>query len=322
MTDTPTVTVLVPTWNRAELIGEAIRSILVQTFTDFEVIVVDDGSTDATADALARLSDSRLRVLHRDHRGISAAMNAGLSLARGRYIARLDSDDVWRPDLLGTLVPLLDSQPEIDVVYAQADALDHGVVVGHLQGMPLRFPDDSLRSLVYDDCTCNVALVARRACLDRAGPYDETLIANEDWDMWLRVARQSRFAFCDQVLARIRWHPGNLTGLESPQLAQVLASRMAPLDKLFAQPDLPESVVALRSTAYANVHLFNGLRWLQAGYHRAALKEFLQVVRHSDRPVLATARVVWRAAIRPPLERWPHGRAVAKRVAAFYRRLG
>jgi glycosyltransferase involved in cell wall biosynthesis len=267
----PMVTVLVPTYNRAAFINDAIHTILAQTFTDFEIVVIDDGSNDETTDVLATFNDSRLRVLRQSHRGISAAMNAGLADARGRYISRLDSDDLWQPELLATLVPVLEAQPDVGVVYAQADALDHGVPVHHLQGLPLRYPDDSLRSLVYDDCTCNIALLARRECFERAGPYDEGLIANEDWDMWLRVARHYRFVFIERVLARIRWHSGNLTGPTSSRLTDVLASRSVPLDKLFASPDLPVEIEAMRSIAYENVSLFRLLRWQQAGDRRAAL---------------------------------------------------
>lgn len=317
----PTITVLMPTFNRAPLIAEAIASILQQTFADLEIIVIDDGSSDNTSDVLSAFTDQRLRVLSRPHRGISASLNAGLAEARGRYIARLDSDDLWQPDLLATLVPVLEAQADIGVVYAQADALDHGVPVAHLQGLPLRFPDDSLRSLVYDDCTCNIALLARRECFGRAGPYDESLLAHEDWDMWLRVAQHFRFAFVDRVLARVRWHDDNLTGLRSAYVADVLNSRTAPLDKLFAQPDLPPAVVAMRGTAYANVHLFVGLRWTHAGQYGRALRSFRLCVSHSDRPLVAVIRIAWRAALKPTLDRWSIGRAAVRRIARLYRRV-
>ncbi len=318
----PMVTVLVPTYNCAAFINDAIHTILTQTFTDFEIVVIDDGSDDETTDVLATFSDSRLRVLRQSHRGISAAMNAGLADARGRYISRLDSDDLWQPELLATLVPVLEAQPDVGVVYAQADALDHGVPVHHLQGLPLRYPDDSLRSLVYDDCTCNIALLARRECFERAGPYDEALIANEDWDMWLRVARHYRFMFIERVLARIRWHSGNLTGPTSSRLTDVLASRSVPLDKLFASPDLPAEIEAMRSIAYENVCLFRLLRWQQAGDRRAALREFRRLVQRSRRPAFAVLRVIWRASVRGWLDRSPLGRAMARQVAALYRRAG
>src|SRR5215470_8377417 len=107
----PRVTVIIPTFNRVAYLGEAIRSVLTQTSTDFELIVVDDGSTDGTSAMLNSTHDPRLRCQRQSHRGISAAMNAGIRAAQGVYLARLDSDDVWRPEMLQTATALLDARP-------------------------------------------------------------------------------------------------------------------------------------------------------------------------------------------------------------------
>ena len=162
--------------------------LLNQTFTDYELIVVDDGSTDDTPAVLAGFHDVRLHVLRQENRGISAAMNAGLRAARGKYIARLDSDDVWFSDLLQRETTILDSRPDVGVVYARAQAMSaHGMPREHYLGFPLRYPDDALLSLAWGDATCNITALARRSCFDAAGLYDETLHTHEDWDMWLRV---------------------------------------------------------------------------------------------------------------------------------------
>ncbi|MEO8604378.1 MAG: glycosyltransferase, partial [bacterium] len=259
MSAAPRVTVIMPTYDRAAYLGDAIGSVLAQRFVDFELIVVDDGSTDATPALLAAVRDPRLRVLQQAHRGISAAMNAGLRAARGAYVARLDSDDRWHDEMLQAAVALLDTQPDVDVVYAKGQAMTAaGVPLPHTVGAPPRFAGDALRSMVFDDFTCNVATVARLTCVVRAGGYDEALMANEDWDLWLRVARGARFAFLDRVLAHFCWHDDNLTGPASPVFRAVLASRTAPLDKLFAQADLPPQVAAMRAVAYENVALFRG----------------------------------------------------------------
>src|SRR5262249_29774449 len=96
----PRVSVLIPTWNRARYLPIAIESVLAQSFEDLEVIVIDDGSTDDTSGALAAIRDPRVRTIRGEHRGISRALNAGLAAARGELVARLDSDDMWLPDLL------------------------------------------------------------------------------------------------------------------------------------------------------------------------------------------------------------------------------
>lgn len=291
---TPLVTVIIPTYNRAAFLGEAVRSVLGQSFADFELIVVDDGSTDDTAAVFGAITDPRLRVLRREHRGIGASINAGLREARGAYVARLDSDDVWRPELLQTLVAELDARPEIGLAYGKGQAMDAGGrLLLHFQGMRPRFPDDSLRSVLYDDCTCTIATVLRREHLERVGGYDESLPANEDWDLVLRLAQQCRFAFVDQVLAQYRWHEGNLTGLRSPRFATVMDTRTTPLDKFFAQPNLPAAVTSMRPVAYENVYLFRGQRWLDAREFRRARHEFLAALRVSQTRPRTALRIIW-----------------------------
>jgi len=317
----PAVTVIVPTRDRARYLREAIGSVLGQTFADLELLVIDDGSTDDTRDLVGVIDDGRLRYLHQEASGISAALNRGLRNARGRYVARLDSDDVWTPDMLATLVPVLESRPEVGVVYARGQVMDaSGRVLPTLQGLPERFPGDSFRSLVYDDATCNVALVARRQCFERAGLYDEELETSEDWDMWLRVARHYRFAFVDKVVARIRWHDDNLTGPASSRLAEVLGARSHPLDKLFRDPDLPPVVRAMRSVAYANVDLFRGQRWLQAGKLGRAVRSLGSAVRRSEHRIPMLTRVVWFTVARPVLGRWAAGRRAMDALADVRRR--
>ena len=173
-------------------------------------------------------------------------MNCGLRAARGEYVSRLDSDDVWLPEMLQTLVEALDCRPQVGVAYARGQAMDAGGrPQPHTNGMPQRFPGDDLRSLLYEDFTCNIATLARRSCFDRAGEYDESLPANEDWDMWLRIAENNRLAFVDRVLARYRWHDGNMTGAASPLFRLVLETRIRPLDKVFARADLPAAAMAM-----------------------------------------------------------------------------
>jgi len=300
----PRVTVIIPAYNRARYLGEAIRSVLEQTFRDFELLVVDDGSTDQTAELIGSISDPRVRYLPQSHRGISPSLNAGLRAARGECVARLDSDDCWLPDMLESLVAVLDSRSDIGVAYGRGQVMDHeGRWLSHSFGTPERFRGDSLRSLVYDDCTCNIALLARRACFDRAGLYDETLPANEDWDMWLRVARHYRFAFVDKVLACIRWHDDNLTGLTSPQLAVVLETRTMPLDKLFSDPQLPAAIRAMHPIAYTNVYLFRSQRWLQKRNFRMAGEELRRAMRVSHQPLTTGVRMAWLAVAVPVLRR-------------------
>jgi len=318
---TPKVTVIIPTYNRARYLSDAIHSVLNQTLDELEAVVVDDGSTDATAELVSAIGDQRVRYLRQPHRGISAAMNAGMRSACGQYIARLDSDDLWLPEMLAALVGILDAQPAFGVAYGKGQAMDHeGHPLDHIQGMSERFPGDALRSLVYDDCTCNVALVARRECFDHVGFYDESLVANEDWDLWLRVARHYRFCFVDQIVARIRLHDENFTGLSSPRFAEVLNARTVPLDKLFTDPELPPAIRAMKSAAYTNVYLFRGQRWLQKRAFKRAGREFGLALRASEQPLTTGVRIAWFALALPVLKQTALGRRAVGALAALRQR--
>jgi glycosyltransferase involved in cell wall biosynthesis len=233
----PTVSVVLPTYDRAEYLGAAVESVLAQTFGDLELIVVDDGSTDGTDRVLAGITDPRLRVVRRPHTGCAAALNAGLAAARGRHIARNDSDVVWSPVLLAELVPLLDGRPELGMVYARCDGMHaDGTPSGATRGGPLRYPDDAFSSLLYANYTPSIATVFRRTCLERVGVYDENLTYAEDWDFALRIARHFPVVFVDRVLARIREHPGNATALSSSTLRRRTSELATVLERRSRSP--------------------------------------------------------------------------------------
>jgi len=290
----PAVSVIMPVHDRERYVREALGSVLAQTFDDFELIVVDDGSTDGTAAAVAAVRDPRLRYLTQPHRGVAAAMNTGLAAARGRYVARIDSDDVWLPDLLATQVAVLEVRPEVGVAYARGQGMEaDGTLTTHVWGIAPRHPDDALASQLYGDFTCNITTVARRACLERAGGFDESLAAHEDWDLWLRVSRDASFAFTDRVLARFRWHDANLTGPGRADAARVLDQRELVLDRFFAAPDTPARALAMRAVAYRNLHVGTGLVYLGRHEYRRAIAAFGRALGTGANPFSTATRIVW-----------------------------
>jgi len=305
----PKVTVIIPAYNRERYIGEAIASVLAQTAGDLELVVVDDGSTDGTAAVVAAVADPRVRLLSGAHRGISAAMNRGLAAAHGAYVARCDSDDVWLPALLATLVPILDATPALAAVTARGEYMDaDGRPTGHLLGTAPRFAEDALASLLWDDFTCNIATVARRRSVEAVGGYDESLPTNEDWDLWLRLARRAPITSVDRVLARARSHDANITGVQSPLFRRTLEERVRVLEKVFSDPALPPAIAAMRAPAYANLHLRTGLHWLDAGEWRAARRAFRRAVAASDAPLAMAVRIAWRIVSIRVISQRPAGR--------------
>jgi glycosyltransferase involved in cell wall biosynthesis len=296
------VSVILPTWNRAALLDTAIESVLGQNFSDLELVVVDDGSADDTETLVRRYqgSDARVLYLRQEHRGISAAMNTGIRAANGQLIARIDSDDRWLPDLLETEVSILDARPEIGLVYSKGQWMDPDLnplstTVGHTP----HFPDDTLGSMLWGDATCNITVVARRECFDRAGFFDESLATSEDWDMWLRTAFHYDFAFVDRVLAHVRRHEGNATGDKAPSYAAFLGSRRKVLDKFFSRSDLSPRIAGMRSVAYRNLYTYEGNIWVAFREWKRALRAFGRAVRAGGNPAGTAARIAWFSLVHP-----------------------
>jgi glycosyltransferase involved in cell wall biosynthesis len=268
------VSVVIPTYSRARYIGEAVRSVLSQTYRDLEVIVVDDGSTDDTEQVLAALADSRMRYLVQAHRGASAALNHGWRAARGEYIGRLDSDDVWQLNLLQELVPLLDHDDSVGLAYARARWMDaQGLPLTPILGASEKFRGRTLESLLYGDFVCPMALLLRREALESVGGFDESLSASVDWDLWIRLASSWRFAYRDRVLAWYRCHGENLTAVASSGLDRLIRDRLRVLEKFFASGAVTPETLAIKGIAYRNLHLDFALRHLTAGQRRAALSD-------------------------------------------------
>ena len=201
------VSVIIPTYNRADLVGEAIESALRQTYPACEVIVVDDGSTDETPAVLARYGDA-IRRVRTANRGCAAARNTGVGLARGDYLAFVDSDDLLMPDKLATQVPVLETHPEVGFVYGPI-LLFGPELAGEVVDQPIR-PDPEGSVAVEIFLTTRIgfgSVLLRRSAVERVSGFDETLRYNEDTDLLLRVALDWKAACVDTPLGRQRWHP-------------------------------------------------------------------------------------------------------------------
>jgi len=319
----PRVTVIVPTYNRANLLPHAVDSVLAQSFTDFELLVVDDGSTDNTREVVDRYEDSRVRYVRRERGGISAAVNTGIWAASGELIARLDSDDVWLPELLEVQAAALDGAPSAGFVYAKGTPINLAgePIEGQIVGRKPKFGDDAFASLLLADCTCNITIVARLQALKEAGLFDETLRMHEDWDMWLRVARNHPMLFSDRVLANFRWHDGNTTAPHGPLFEQLTETRGRVLDKQFSDPSLPSRYAALKSRAYSSMHLEMGVRLWTNGLHRQGLRRYRMSVASADRKWAAILRAVWFGMLRGPLRSKAPSRFLVDHGGRILRRL-
>jgi len=194
----PRVSVIIPTYNRARFVQEAIESVLNQTFRDFELIVVDDGSMDGTPEILKKW-ERRIRCVRQGNSGVSRARNTGIRMARGKYIAFLDSDDLWVREKIEIQAHFLDANPQFCGCYTDEVWIRRGVRVNP------RKVHAKYSGWIFDRCLplCIISpssVMLRRQVLDMVGFFDESLPVCEDYDLWLRVAGRFPLFFIDEKL--------------------------------------------------------------------------------------------------------------------------
>ena len=209
----PVVSVVIPTYNRARTVGNAIQSVMAQTFGNWELLVIDDGSVDDTRVVVSAFRDTRLSFHRLDrNRGQSAARNTGINLARGTYVSFLDSDDEWFPEKLAREVAAFEAGGEaVGLVYCGKGLFDSD---GRFLGQRLpTFEGDVYRRLQAGDFIGSCSRVAlRKSVLEAVGGFDETLPSYEDWDLWLRAAKVSRVASVPVCLVRRHLSGAQISG--------------------------------------------------------------------------------------------------------------
>jgi len=210
----PNISVIIPTYNRADLIPEALDSVFAQTYHDFEIIVVDDGSTDNTAEILRPLAEQgRLKYIRQNNQGASAARNRGIAEARGNFIAFLDSDDLFEPLKLDLQMKYYQAHPEMGLVHSGFTKFDsHGNELGYRDTSWFSGMIYPQILLYWTTLMAMDTVIVPKKVFDSVGLFDANLVHGEDLDMWRRIARKYPFGFINRSLARIRVHEGNISG--------------------------------------------------------------------------------------------------------------
>jgi len=206
----PAVSVIIPTFNRRHLVREAVDSVLAQDFGDTELIVVDDGSTDATAEALA-VYGRRIRLIRQSNRGVSAARNAGIRAAGAPLIALLDSDDLWLAGKLVIQTAFFQANPDALICQTEEIWMRNGLRVNPRKKH--RKPSGDIFECSLELCLVSPsAVMMRRRLLDEVGLFDESLPACEDYDLWLRVAcRHPVYLIDDPLIVKRGGHADQLS---------------------------------------------------------------------------------------------------------------
>ena len=246
----PLISVIIPVYNGEKTIRETIESVLDQTFQDFEVIIINDGSQDKTLEVINNIPDSRLKVFSYPNAGLSASRNRGLSRAGGEYIAFLDADDLWTEDKLEAQLLALEQNPQAALAYSWSDYIDESSnFVRH--GSHITVNGDAYPRLLLTDILENGSNpLIRKQALVEVGGSDETLPSVEDWDLWLRIAARYHFVAVPkpQILYRISAHSMSFN------VPKMEFSCLKVVERAFNQA--PESLQYLKRDSLANIYKY------------------------------------------------------------------
>jgi glycosyltransferase involved in cell wall biosynthesis len=277
----PCVSVITPAYNIARYIAEAIASVMKQTFTDYEFILVNDGSPD-TAELERTLVPylDRIVYIKQENQGAGAARNAGLRAARGKYVAFLDGDDLWEPNHLAEQVALIESGPGYDLVYADSEIFGetHSDFATCMAANPSE-GEPTFESLLASRCSVITStVVARREPILEVGLFDTTLKNAQDFDLWLRLAKRpnARMTYQRAVLGHHRIYQGSLASDE----IRSLEAEVRVLRKTLQDPSLTIAEQATINNTIpkrlATIEVLRGKRLLLDGELEAAAKSFAE----------------------------------------------
>lgn len=246
--NTQLISILIPTYNRDSFLSEAIRSVTAQTYSNWELIVVDDGSTDNTREVIAQISTS-LQYIYQPNAGVSQARNQAFAVSSGDYVLFLDSDDWLLPEALQTLITVLKEHPEVDVVYGDEYLVDEqGRVFGELSSYRQAKHDNQLETFVMQ-CPVSIrsTLIRRQALTTVSGPFDPLMVNQEDHDLFIRLkAAGCNFLFVPNFIACYRFHGGNASAPKSKVAEKHRQSQVYGRFKVLDAPWFPTLAAAAK----------------------------------------------------------------------------
>ena len=274
------VTAIIPTYNRQSYIKEAVESVLNQDYNPIEIIVVDDGSTDGTADVIQPFI-GKIRYVRQENGGPAKARNAGINTARGEYITFLDSDDRYYPNKMGRQVEYIRSHPECGMVYCDWEYFDDSGKRWHVPGK--KYKGWVFERLLFEDFIgSGSTIMAKKEVLQKAGLYNEALITGEDRNLYLKIAKSHKIGFVDQVLVGIREHLKRLSFNYEVQLGTI--DGIKDIIRLYPEYKPERSSLMRRALAARTLQVADEL--FCAGKYLQARRSYWESVRYNPRHLL------------------------------------
>lgn len=268
------VSVVIPAYNAMRFLPQAVESALAQTWRDFELLVVDDGSSDNTSEWAAQHHDGRVRLIRQANQGAAKARNTGILEAKGEYIAFLDADDLWEPTKLEKQVMRLEAQPEVGLVHTAIRYIDeNGREINRVLGAQ-GDGDVWKEVVVHNPVRCGSTPLVRRACFAEVGVFDPDINFSEDWEMWIRISARHHFAVLNEPLVSYRQHRANMT----KGYQKIVPNFVKIIERAFQ--NTPAEHKPLKREAYGHAYLFAAGRAFGAGNSAEASALLRQAFEH------------------------------------------
>lgn len=246
----PQISVIIPVYNGEKTIGETIESVCQQNFSDWELIIIDDGSTDSTLTVAKSIPDSRIQVFSFPNGGQAISRNRGIAKARGEYIAFLDADDLWTPDKLEDQLQALQADSQAAVAYSWLNFIDESSNFVQ-KGSYVKFSGDVYSNLLLMNFLGNGSNpLIRKQALEKVGGFETSLIPSEDWDMWIKLAAHYPFVLVHKVQVLYRLSPSS----QSTNVTRLEAAGLLVIEKAFTQA--PTSLQYIKKASLANLYKY------------------------------------------------------------------
>lgn len=295
----PLISVVIPAYNAEKTIKATVESVLNQTFSDIELIVINDGSKDSTLNILSNIKDSRLKVISHSNSGPQISRNRGIKEATGEYISFLDADDLWTPDKLESQFDALQADPEAAVAYSWTDWIDESDRFLRRGTHISATGDVFAKLLLIDFVESGSNPLIRRPALDAVGNFDEALVGGQDWDMWIRLAAKFPFTVVSSPQILYRKYPNSNSWSNNVERQEIGFKRV--IEK--ALSEAPDSVKRYQKDIISNRYKCLIVDALErpAGRKRAlTTARFLWIALKND-PSLIRARVLAKVVLKTTL---------------------
>ena len=285
----PTISVIIPVYNGEKTIKQTIESVLNQTFRDFELLIINDGSQDATLEIIQAINDERIQVFSYQNSGVSASRNRALTKAKGEFISFIDADDLWTPNKLELQFKALQDNPQAAVAYSWSDWIDESGQFlrsgGHITVNGKAYEKLLLRDFIESGSNPLI----RKQALDEVGCFEQSVTPAEDWDMWLRLAARYEFVTVEVPQIFYRISPNSA----SFNIVKMEAGSLKVIERVFAQA--PESLQDLKRETLASRYNYLTFKALEGNLDRknglTAARFLIQALKH-DLALLGRTKIM------------------------------